>query len=330
MPEQTVLVTGGAGYIGSHAVIELIDQNFNVVILDNLSTGFKQLIHPKAIFINGDIGDNKILEKVFTQHKIDCVMNFAGSIVVPESVENPLKYYRNNTINTITLIEKCIEHKVNKFIFSSTAAVYGIPENNPVNEETNVSPINPYGMSKLMIEHVLKDTSYAYPDFKYIALRYFNVAGADLKGRSGQLSPKATHLIKTASQLVTGQRDSMNIFGVDYDTNDGTCVRDYIHVSDLAMAHIDTLKYLEKEKKSNIFNVGYGKGYSVREVLNTTEKIIDKKLNIINSPRRAGDPPALTSNADKIKSKTNWKPKFNDLNLIIKSALDWEEKINKS
>lgn len=322
---MTILVTGGAGYIGSHIISLLGKINDDIIVLDNLSTGRKENILFGKL-IEGDLGDQALLDEIFSSYKIDAVLNFAGSIVVPESVTNPILYYENNTINTFKLIKTCIKYGTKKFIFSSTAAVYGLPEGGVASEESLTMPINPYGRSKLMTEWMLEDMAHAY-DFSYVALRYFNVAGASSTGLIGQSTPKATHLIKTAAEVVAGKRPGMSIFGVDYPTPDGTCIRDYIHVDDLAQAHIDALDYLSRERKSQILNCGYGHGFSVKEVLGEVEKISKQPLNVTIAGRRDGDAINLTSKAEKIKKILGWKPRFDDLNYIVKSAIDWERKL---
>ncbi|RDV39092.1 UDP-glucose 4-epimerase GalE [Bradymonadaceae bacterium TMQ3] len=322
---MTMLVTGGAGYIGSHVAWALIDAGHQVIILDNLSTGVRENIPPSARLIEGDVGDAALLKRLFSEHAIEAVLHFAGSIVVPESVENPLKYYDNNTARTRTLIEEAVLARVPRFIFSSTAAVYGSPDELPVTESSPAQPINPYGRSKLMTEWMLKDVSEAHP-LNFVALRYFNVAGADPAGRTGQSTPQATHLIKVTCQLASGQRDAMAIFGTDYPTADGTCVRDYIHVSDLADAHLRALDYLAEGHPSAIFNCGYGHGYSVREVIGAVEKVAGTALNVREEARRAGDPAELISDPTRLREATGWTPRYDDLELIVKSALDWEAK----
>ncbi len=322
-----ILVTGGAGYIGSHVAHELLDAGFEVVILDNLVTGVRENAPKRATFIEGDIADSALLDKVFADHSINAVMHFAGSIVVPESVENPLKYYLNNTAKTRTLLESCIKNKIHKFIFSSTAAVYGMPDESPVTEHTPTSPINPYGRSKLMTEWMLEDLAAATP-LKYVALRYFNVAGADTQGRTGQSTPAATHLLKIATQTALGARECMDIYGTDYPTPDGTCVRDYIHVSDLARAHVLALQYLnEPDATSQILNCGYGRGFSVQEVIKTVQTVSETNFATRLSGRRAGDPPALIADSSRLRQLLNWTPRFDDLTLIVKTALDWEKKL---
>lgn len=322
---MSMLVTGGAGYIGSHVAWALIDAGHRVVILDNLSTGVRENIPPAAELIEGDVGDAALLRQIFSEHAIEAILHFAGSIVVPESVENPLKYYDNNTARTRTLIEEAVRAEVPRFIFSSTAAVYGSPDELPVTEDTPAQPINPYGRSKLMTEWMLKDVSQAHP-LNFVALRYFNVAGADPAGRTGQSTPQATHLIKVTCQLATGQRESMAIFGTDYPTADGTCIRDYIHVSDLADAHLRALDYLAEGNPSAIFNCGYGHGYSVREVIEAVEKVAGTSLNVREEGRRAGDPAELISDPARLREATGWTPRHDDLEGIVRSALAWEAK----
>ena len=340
MKKLNILITGGAGYIGSHVAKQLLETTqHSIIILDNLSTGsFQTLNTLKTIrdysFEKLDLKEFTKVKQILEKYEIDTIMHFAASIVVPESVENPLKYYMNNTVNTTHLISKAVESDVKRFIFSSTAAVYGEPDfipENGVDELYPTNPINPYGMSKLMSEKVLQDTSKINPSFKYVIFRYFNVAGADinyenniLKPRIGQSFPNATHLIKIASECATLKRKEMSIFGDDFDTLDGTGVRDYIHIDDLASAHIKAIDYLEKND-SNIFNAGYGKGYSVKEVIDTIKKTsdIDFRVNIVN--RRRGDPAALVSNNLKIKTKMKWIPKYDELGLICQSALEWEK-----
>ena len=320
---MTVLVTGGAGYIGSHMVYALTDRGEDVVVLDNLSTGFDWAVSPKARLVVGDIGDMDLVSRLIREHGIDAIINFAGSIIVPESVENPLKYYRNNTANTRNLIECAVEGGVPHFIFSSTAAVYGIPETNPAFEDARLDPINPYGRSKLMTEWMLEDVSKAHP-LNYVALRYFNVAGADPLGRTGQSTPDATHLIKVACQTALGQREKMYVFGTDYDTPDGTCIRDYIHVTDLIAAHVDALDYLRHGGESAIFNCGYGRGFSVLEVIDAVKKVAGHDFPVETTGRRAGDPPALVAGAEKVRKVLGWKPEHDDLEEIVASAYAWE------
>lgn len=327
MSKSSILVTGGAGYIGSHVVRQLGEQHENVVILDNLSTGFESAVLAGKL-VQGDTGNMELVSQLLDEHNIDSVLHFAAHTIVPESVENPLKYYGNNTCHSRNLLQCCAEAGVKNFIFSSTAAVYGIPEGNLIDENTPTQPINPYGSSKLMTEWMLKDLSHA-TDLNYVALRYFNVAGSDPEARIGQSTKKATLLIKVACETAIGKRPSISIFGTDYDTPDGTGVRDYIHVEDLASAHIAALDYLRQGGESTILNCGYGHGYSVREVLNTVEKVHGQPLNIIEQPRRAGDPPALVAATNKIRSTLNWTPEYDDLEKIVQHSLNWEQKLNK-
>ena len=339
-----VLVTGGAGYIGSHVVKQLIeDTNNSVTILDNLSTGHNETVESlKSIFnenkrdertfnfIKADLADFSNIDKIFAENDFDALIHFAASIVVPESMENPLKYYMNNTVNTTNVISQCVKHGVGKMIFSSTAAVYGDAKESPVRETTPTSPINPYGWTKLMSEQVITDTCTAHEGFDAVILRYFNVAGADTKNRIGQSFPNATHLIKVAAQTAIGQRDKMYLFGEDYETKDGTCERDYIHVDDLASAHLKALDYLDKEDKisPNIFNVGYGHGFSVAEVIDTMKEVSGVDFEVEKGPRRAGDPAVLISDNSKARKILEWTPSFDDINLICKTALDWEKTVS--
>jgi UDP-glucose 4-epimerase len=325
---MAVLVTGGAGYIGSHMVLALTDAGIETVVLDNLSTGFPWAIAPAATLVRGDVGDQVLVTKVMRDHKVDAVIHFAGSIVVPDSVTDPLGYYSNNTAKSRTLMECAVKAKVPHFIFSSTAAVYGNPKSLPVFETDAPAPISPYGSSKLMTEIMLQDSHIAY-GLNYVALRYFNVAGADPKGRSGQSTPRATHLIKVACQTALGQRAKMDVFGMDYDTPDGTCLRDYIHVSDLISAHMDALSHLRKGGESGIFNCGYGKGYSVLEVIKAVEKANGAPFKVDYGPRRAGDPAGIVAGADRAREILGWQPKHNDLNFIVASALDWEKHLHR-
>ncbi len=326
---MNILINGGAGYIGSHVLKQLGEEGkHNLTVIDNLVTGFEDAI-TYGEFINADLSDYDAIDKIFAEKKFDAVIHFAASLVVPESVSDPLKYYMNNTANTANVIRLCIKYNVNKFIFSSTAATYGEPDADqiPVKETTPTAPINPYGSSKLMSETVLKDTAFAFKDFNYIALRYFNVAGASNDGKIGQSTLNATHLIKVAAEAALGKRDKMFIFGDDYDTPDGTCIRDYIHVEDLASAHLKALEYLDEHKKSDIFNCGYGHGFSVKEVLDTMRKVSEVNFIADIKERRAGDPAILISDNSKIRSVMKWEPKYDDLELICKTALEWEKKI---
>ena len=325
-----ILITGGAGYIGSHVVKQLGEKtDHKITTLDNLSTGNKKaVLYGK--FIEEDLSRFNEIEKIFSSNHFDAVIHFAGSIVVPESVEDPMKYYLNNTVNTAWLLNLCNKYKVKKFIFSSTAAVYGEPEekNTKISETAQTAPINPYGKSKLMIEEMIKDLGFSNPDFKYVILRYFNVAGADIDGRIGQDFPDATHLIKVAAQTVCGMREKIYIFGDDYQTDDGTCIRDYIHVDDLASAHLSALLYLDNNK-SDIFNCGYGQGFSVKNVLDVMKKISKIDFLIETVGRRPGDPDVLVADNNKIMQKMNWKPEHNDLAVICTTALNWEKKSNQ-
>lgn len=337
---MNILITGGAGYIGSHVAKQLLETtSYNIIIIDNLSTGsMKTLNFLKTIrdftYINLDLNEFNKVAQLINNYNIDTVMHFAASIVVPESVSNPLKYYTNNTMNTINLIQSCIELNVKKFIFSSTAAVYGEPNilpQNGIDETFPAKPINPYGMSKLMCENVLQDTATAHPEFKFVIFRYFNVAGADifyndkekLTPRIGQSFPNATHLIKIASECALGTRKEMSIFGDQFNTIDGTGVRDYIHVDDLAEAHIKAINFLD-ENSSDIFNVGYGKGYSVKEVINTMKSVTNTDFKVNITTQRKGDPAMLTSDNSKIKTKMHWTPRYDNLALICNSAYSWE------
>jgi len=323
---MAVLVTGGAGYIGSHMVLALCDGGQDVVVLDNMSTGVRANVDARAAFVKGDIADAALVTRILDEHNVDVVVHFAGSIIVPDSVADPLEYYSNNTAKTRDLLAACVASNIRNFIFSSTAAVYGIPQENPVFEDAPLNPISPYGTSKLMTEWMLRDTSFAH-DFRYVALRYFNVAGADPQGRSGQSTPKATHLIKVASEVATGQRAFMEIYGRDYDTQDGTCIRDYIHVNDLIDAHVRALGYLRAGGKSVQLNCGYGEGYSVLDVISAVERANGQGFDVRDSERRAGDPPALIAGAEKIKSVLGWQPKYADIDTIVAHAFKWEQKI---
>ena len=321
---MAVLVTGGAGYIGSHMVLALTDAGESVVVLDNLSTGFAWAVAPQAKLVKGDIADEALVERLVKEHGIDAIVHFAGSIVVPDSVSDPLGYYNNNTVKSRALMAAAVKAGVKNFIFSSTAAVYGNPESMPVYETTAPAPISPYGTSKWMTEMMLRDSHAAY-GLNYVALRYFNVAGADPKGRTGQSTPRATHLIKVACQTALGQRASMDVFGTDYDTPDGTCLRDYIHVSDLIAAHMDALAHLRKGGASGIFNCGYGKGYSVLDVIKAVERASGGPVNHKLVPRRAGDPAAIIAGADQVRKVLGWQPKYQDLDFIVQSAFAWEK-----
>ncbi|MDO6459394.1 UDP-glucose 4-epimerase GalE [Granulosicoccaceae sp. 1_MG-2023] len=325
MSEKTILVTGGAGYIGSHVVKQLGERGEKIVVLDDLSTGFEKAVLYGELVV-GKTGDQELVSKIIDEHNVDTVMHFAAHTIVPESVENPLKYYGNNTCSTRNLLEVCQAKGVKHFIFSSTAATYGEPESGVCGEDSPVAPINAYGMSKLMSEYMLRDLS-AASDLRHVVLRYFNVAGSDPEGKIGQNTKKATLLVKVAAECAVGKRDQVYIFGTDYPTEDGTGVRDYIHVSDLAAAHIASLDYLRKGGESTLMNCGYGHGYSVREVLDTVNKVNGTPLKIIEEARRAGDPPKLIAKVDKIRETLDWTPKYNDLELIVRTSLEWERKL---
>ncbi len=324
-----VLVTGGAGYIGSHAVLALRDAGWPVAVIDNLTTGFRFAVPDDVAFYEGDIEDAQLLARIFAEQGVGAIMHFAGSIIVPESVEDPLKYYHNNTQKSRVLIEAAVNAGVPHFIFSSTAATYGIPEESPVTEDTPRAPINPYGWSKLMTEQMLGDTAVAHA-MNYCALRYFNVAGADPQARTGQSTAGATHLIKVAVEAALGKRESVSVFGTDYDTPDGTGVRDYIHVSDLAAAHVLALEALiENPDRSLTMNCGYGKGFSVLEVLDAVDRVTNQRINRIMEPRRVGDPDALISDPSRIRATLPWEPQHADLDTIIAHALAWERKLSE-
>jgi len=326
MASGSVMVTGGAGYIGSHAVLALCDAGWNVVVIDNLVTGFAWAVDPRADFVEMAIEDPAVRD-IMRKHDVFAVMHFAGSVVVPESVIDPLKYYRNNTAASRSLIESAVVAGVKHFIFSSTAATYGIPDVVPVAEDDPKQPINPYGTSKLMTEIMLKDTAAAHP-INYCALRYFNVAGADPEGRSGQSTAGATHLIKVAVEAATGKRGHVSVFGTDFATTDGTGVRDYIHVSDLAAAHVDALNALIAEPARNLtMNCGYGRGYSVLEVLDAVDRVTNMAIERRLEGRRPGDPDALVADNRRILHTLPWRPKRDDLDLIVRDALAWERKL---
>jgi UDP-glucose 4-epimerase len=322
-----VLVTGGAGYIGSHAVLALLDGDWPVVVIDNLTTGFRWAVDERAAFVEGDIADQGLVGRLIAEQGIGAIMHFAGSIIVPESVERPLDYYLNNTVKSRALIESAVAGDVRHFIFSSTAATYGIPETVPVSEGMPAVPINPYGWSKLMTERMLADAAFAYP-LNYCALRYFNVAGADPEGRTGQSTKGATHLIKVAVEAATGKRSHVDVFGTDFDTPDGTGVRDYIHVSDLAAAHVDALALLvARPEESHLMNCGYGRGFSVIEVLDSVDRVTNLRIERRLAPRRAGDPPALVADNSRILATLPWRPARADLDTIVADALAWERQL---
>ena len=325
MQNKQILVTGGAGYIGSHVVRQLGAAGEGVITLDNLSTGFEAAV-TAGEFIVGDTGDAELLEKLFTENDIDTVMHFAAHTIVPESVADPLKYYRNNTASSRTLLEAAAKHGVKNIVFSSTAAVYGIPEGGRASEDSPTQPINPYGTSKLMTEWMLRDLAAAGGP-GYVALRYFNVAGCEPSGTIGQSTPKATLLVKVACEAATGKRPGVAIYGTDYPTPDGTGLRDYIHVEDLATAHLDALTYLRNGGQSTVLNCGYGHGYSVRDVLAAVGKANGEDLIINEEPRRAGDPPELIAVAERVREVLGWTPRFDDLGTIVRTSLEWERKI---
>jgi UDP-glucose 4-epimerase len=317
-----VLVTGGAGYIGSHVVRQLGDAGHDIVVYDNLSTGYEWAVTYGELVV-GDLADTDAIDQLFEKHKFEAVLHFAAHIVVPESVENPLKYYRNNTRNTLNLLGAIEKHKVPYMVFSSTAAVYGMPDEKVLTEDMPLAPINPYGASKMMSEQMIRDLS-AASDLKYVILRYFNVAGANLEGRLGQATPEATHLIKVACECARGVREGMKVFGIDYETRDGTCIRDYIHIEDLAKAHVMALDYMAKGGDSDILNCGYGSGFTVTEVVDVVKEVSGVDFPVEAVGRRAGDPDALMADNSKIKRVLGWEPDHDDLSVIVKSALNWE------
>lgn len=333
---MNILITGGAGYIGSHVVKELLeDSNYNITVIDNLVTGFESTINTlKKIrdfkFIKADLSSFSEIEGIFKTKDFDVIIHFAASLIVPESVKNPLKYYLNNSVNTINLVKLATKYKVKKFIFSSTAAVYGEPSiddvKDGIKESFSTNPINPYGQSKLFSEKIIIDSAKANKEFKYVIFRYFNVAGASLDLTIGQKTKNATHLIKVASECATYKRDKIYIFGTNYPTKDGTCIRDYIHVVDLANAHIKAIDYLD-DNESDIFNVGYKKGASVKEVIDMVKQVSKVDFKVLNAPRREGDPAILIANCDKIKKKMKWIPKYDNLEIICKSAYEWEKRL---
>ena len=323
---MAVLVTGGAGYIGSHMALELADNGESVVVLDNLSTGIRRLVPQGVPFVEGDVGDEALVSRILSEHRIDAILHFAGSIVVPDSVADPLGYYFNNTVKSRSLLAAAVAHGVKTFIFSSTAAVYGTPRHVPVAEDAPLLPISPYGASKQMTERMLADTAAAFP-LRYGALRYFNVAGADAASRSGQATPKATHLIKVASEVVTGKRAHLEVYGDDYPTADGTCVRDYVHVTDLVRAHWHALQFLRGGGGNLVLNCGYGRGYSILQVIETVKRVSGVDFEVRMGPQRPGDPAELVADAQLIRATLPWRPQFDDIELIVEHALNWERKL---
>ncbi len=323
---MSVLVTGGAGYIGAHMLLALEDAGEKAVALDNLSTGARWLAPESATFIEADVGGAAALQRVFAEHAISDVIHFAGSILVPESIRRPLDYYRNNTANTLNLLNACIKAGVKRFIFSSTASVYGTPERTPVSETSPIHSITPYGASMAMSERILEDAAAAH-DMSFVTLRYFNVAGADPKGRAGEIG-KPTHLIKAAAQIALGLRkEKLQIHGGDYSTPDGSAIRDYVHVSDLAQAHLAALERLRKKGGAITLNCGYGRGYSVYEVVDAFRRVTGKALDHEVGPRRAGDPAQLIADNAAIRTVLDWRPRYDDLDFIVETALEWERRL---
>lgn len=325
MDRKGILVTGGAGYIGSHVVKQLGSAGESVVVLDNLSTGFRTAV-THGTLVMGDIGDEKLVDRILAEYDVGTIMHFAANTIVPESVANPLKYYANNTCSSLSLLRSAVHYGVSNFVFSSTAAVYGRPDTGLASEDTPVAPINPYGTSKLMTEWVLRDVA-AVSALRFITLRYFNVAGSDPGGRIGQCTPKATLLTKVACEAAVGRRGHVSIFGTDYDTPDGTGIRDYIHVEDLATAHVQALKYLRDGGASAVLNCGYGHGYSVRDVLAAVQRVSGQPLVIREEPRRAGDTAKLVAVAERIHQVLGWRPQYDDLDFIVRTSLAWESRL---
>ncbi len=324
---MSILVTGGAGYIGSHMVWALLDRGEDIVVVDNLSTGFRWAVPDSVPFVEGDFGDEPLMDELIETHKVTAIIHFAAKIVVPESVSDPLGYYLNNTSKARNLIACAVRRGVKHFIFSSTAAVYGEPKRTPVHEDDPTQPINPYGRSKLMVEQMLADTAHAH-DLRYVALRYFNVAGADPKGRTGQSTPNATHLIKVAVQAALGHRKGMDVFGTDYPTPDGSCVRDYIHVSDLVAAHADALRYLRQGGQPLTCNVGYARGYSVFDVIEVVKRVSGVNFPVKISARRAGDPAIIVADNERAREQLGWIWQHDDLETIVRQALEWEQRLH--
>lgn len=324
---EAILVTGGCGYIGSHVVRQLTEAGYQVVVYDNLSTGFRDALLYDEELIEADLADHVALDSAFDRHGFSTVLHFAAAIVAPESVSQPIKYYSNNTRNTLALLDACVRFGAKRFIFSSTAAVYGYPEGGVASEDTLTAPINPYGSSKLMSEWMLRDVGNAH-GLKYVGLRYFNVAGADPLARTGQRTPDATHLIKIACQTALGQRPRTVIYGTDYPTSDGTGIRDYIHVEDLASAHLAALSYLYRGGEPTVMNVGYGTGSSVREVLKVVKQVSGVDFEVVEAERRLGDPACLVARVERIRQLTDWQPRYDDLHTIIEHAWRWESKLN--
>ena len=324
---MSVLVTGGAGYIGGHMTLGLLDAGESVVVVDNLSTGFAWAVPEGAKLVVGDFGDSELIARLIKEHAVDAIAHFAAKIVVPDSVTDPLGYYLNNTSKARNLIASAVDNGVKNFIFSSTAAVYGETSAEPVSEQTPLAPISPYGRSKLMVEWMLEDSAHAY-DFRYVALRYFNVAGADPKGRLGQSTPNATHLIKRGVQTALGRYPSMDVFGEDYPTRDGTCVRDYIQVSDLIDAHLAALRYLRAGGAAIVCNCGYGHGATVKEVIEVVKRVSGVDFRVNKVGRRAGDPAAIVARADRVREVLGWRPQRDDLDAIVRQALEWERRLH--
>jgi UDP-glucose 4-epimerase len=324
---MSVLVTGGAGYIGSHMALELLGADESVVVLDNLSTGLAWAVPKSATLVVGDVGDQPLVQRVVESHGVTSIIHFAGSIVVPDSVADPLGYYLNNTVKSRALIEVAVKSGIHHFIFSSTAAVYGMTGDTPVTEDAPLAPMSPYGSSKRMTEIMLADTARAH-DLRYVALRYFNVAGADPNGRSGQSTPRATHLVKVACETALGKRSRMQVFGTDYPTPDGTCLRDYIHVTDLARAHMAALRYLRAGGESDIFNCGYGRGFSVLEVIDAVKRAAGRDFEVRMSERRPGDPARVVAASQRIRKVLGWVPEHDTLDAIVRDALSWEERLS--